>query len=92
MILEKYSAENPAYAYKGYKYFPSEELEDDNVKIWHDVLTPDGQKTEMGWSPYSIPTEADFRLWIDLGCPKRGAVSLDHEALAKLQAERKKAS
>jgi hypothetical protein len=55
--------------YKGYTYQPSEDREDDNVKTYHDVLTPTGQEIAIPLSPYAHLTQAHFEKWVLLGCP-----------------------
>ena len=66
------------HEYKGYKYQPEEDIEPDNIKIFHDVITPEGERISLGFSPYSVPTKESFEKWIDLGCPKRGNSLFDH--------------
>ena len=56
--------------YKGWKYSYDVEEYDDNRKIFHTV-TKDGKEVSMDWSPYSKPTDEEFKLWIDLGMPTR---------------------
>ena len=76
--------------YKGFKYEPMEDVEPDNIKIFHIVVTPEGKEIHMDWSPYSVPTIEDFQVWIDLGCPDRiGCGPLRREDLATLLKERK---
>jgi hypothetical protein len=66
------------YEYKGYKYKPDDDVEEDNVKRFHDVITPTGERTYIPFSPYSTPSRTSFERWIDLGMPKRGDVRLKH--------------
>lgn len=61
----------PVYEYKGFKYIPWEDVEPDNVKIFHDVERPDGTSTHIDFSPYNSPTELDFIAWVELGQPTR---------------------
>lgn len=62
----------PDTTYKGFRYEPFEDVEPEEcIKIFHEVVTPEGKRTYMDWSPYSTPSPADFQLWIDLGCPDR---------------------
>ena len=71
--------------YKGYKYNNWQDFEEDNIKTFHDVTTPDGQEVSMDWSPYSTPSFEDFCAWIDLGMPKRqGCGPLSREDLIRL--------
>jgi hypothetical protein len=62
--------------YKGYTYFQELDYEPDNIKIFHEVKTPDGRVLSMDWSSYSTPTQNDFELYIDLGLPDRMHPSL----------------
>lgn len=57
--------------YKGFIYKPWQEVMDDNIKVYHDVETPDGKIIDMDWSPYETPSFDDFKMWIELGMPKR---------------------
>ena len=66
----------PNLEYRGFQYEPYEEVEygdegPENVKIWHYVTTPNGETITFDWSPYSVPTFDDFRLWVELGTPNR---------------------
>lgn len=62
----------PKDTYKGYRYEPWDDVEPGEcIKIWHEVVTPDGKRISMDWSPYYTPEMSDFQLWIDLGCPNR---------------------
>ena len=66
------------YNYNGFTYVPWTDVEEDEcIKICHDVITPEGQRVHMDWSPYSRPTEADFQLWIALGLPTREQLGLN---------------
>lgn len=58
------------FTYKGFKYTYDLQQEDDNCKTLHECVMPNGKTVHMPWSPYSNPTESDFKLWIDLGCPE----------------------
>jgi len=84
----------PKYEHRGYKYEPYEEVEygdegPENVKIWHIVSSPDGKKISFDWSPYSVPTFDDFKLWVELGTFDRfdlrsAGGPLDSEDLQKI--------
>lgn len=70
------------HEYKGYRYEPSEDRDDDVIKINHDVRKPDGTMIMMDWSPYSTPTGEEFATWVDLRCPeRRGCGPLDRADL-----------
>lgn len=61
----------PEYEYKGYKYVPWDDYEDDNIKRFHDVKTPDGKTISVPCSPYTHLSETNFKRWVDMGCPSR---------------------
>ena len=63
--------------YNGYYYMPEDDIEEDNVKRFHDVKVkgPDGGYHYCGksfpCSPYSTPSLEQFKRWIDMGKPTR---------------------
>jgi len=63
----------PRFEYKGYKYEPEYEIEADydNAKIYHDIITPEGERKSADFTPYSYMTEEDFAKFIDLNMPGR---------------------
>lgn len=65
--------------YKGFTYSQELDYEPDNIKIFHEVKTPDGHTVSMDWSPYSTPSQNDFELYVDLGLPDRMHPSLDYD-------------
>jgi hypothetical protein len=65
--------------YKGFTYSQELDYEPDNVKIFHEVKTPEGKIIHMDWSSYSTPTQNDFELYVDLGLPDRMHPALHHE-------------
>ena len=73
--------------YKGWKYNQDVEEYEDNRKISHSA-TKDGKEVSMDWSPYSTPTDEEFKLWVDLGMPTRKDVDsigpLDKDDLLSL--------
>ena len=77
----------PKMSYKGWTYSAEDEDYDDVIKISHSA-TKDGKEVSMDWSPYSRPTEKEFKLWIDLGMPTRKDVNsigpLDNDDLMTL--------
>lgn len=69
----------------GHKYMPDEDREDDNVKIWHTIITPQGKSISADFTPYSYMDKEDIKLYIKLKYPKRiTAGPLDKEDLQKL--------
>src|ERR1017187_9985880 len=75
------------FEYKGYVYSYFLDIEpEENCKTEHRA-TKDGVEIMMDGSPYSNPTQDDFKLWIDLGCPERiSGGTLDRRDLEKCQA------
>lgn len=68
---------NKSYSYKGLIYNSDLRREDDEVhKFYHTVTfdLPTLKEIHLDWSSYSVPTEEQFKLWVDLGCPKRISV------------------
>jgi hypothetical protein len=55
--------------HKGFIYQPWEDIEEDNIKTFHDVLTPTGETISIPLSPYAHPTQLHFEKWVELGCP-----------------------
>lgn len=82
------------FKYKGYEYQPYEDIEEDNRKIFHDVITPSGETIHIDFSPYHDPTLDEFKLWVDIGCPTRKGLKIgynfDGKYLLKLATERRK--
>ena len=76
------------HQYKGYTYTPWEDREEDCVKIWHDIIKPNGVTVAADFTPYAYMNEQAFRLWIDLGQPERiSSAPLDERDLNFLVAE-----
>ena len=66
----------PEHLYNGYTLNCEEDIEygeegPENIKIYHWIKMPGGGEQIMDWSPYSVPTFEEFKLWIDLGRPDR---------------------
>ena len=57
----------------GWTYEQEIEQYDDVSKIFH-YAVKDGKKVDMDWSPYTSPSDKEFKLWVDLGMPTRKAV------------------
>jgi hypothetical protein len=55
--------------YKGYVYEPWDDIEEDNIKRFHDVRGPDGSMLSLPLSPYYTAGLSYLRLWVDAGCP-----------------------
>jgi len=63
----------PRFEYKGFKYEPEYvvEFDGDNAKIYHDIITPEGERKSADFTPYSYMTEEDFAKFIELNMPGR---------------------
>jgi hypothetical protein len=77
------------FSYKGYEYQPWLDYEEDNVKRFHDVKTPEGKSIYAELSSYEEFTEETFQKWIDLGMPgrryhPRGSFPLRNEDILEL--------
>ena len=69
----------------GHKYMPDIEDYDDNRKIWHTIVTPQGKTVDADFTPYDYMDKEDLKLFIKLGYPKRqGAGPLNKEELQKM--------
>ena len=69
----------------GHTYMPDEDREDDNVKIWHTIVTPQGKTVDADFTPYAYMDKEDLKLYIKLKYPKRqGAGPLDKKDLQKM--------
>ena len=69
----------------GHKYMPDIEDYDDNRKIWHTIVTPQGKTIDADFTPYSYMDKEDLKLYIKLKYPKRqGAGPLNKEDLQKM--------
>lgn len=55
--------------YKGYKYSPFDDYEEDNRKRFHYVIAPDGKHLVLPLSPYDYLYPGYLELWVDAGCP-----------------------
>ena len=86
------SVETVTEDYKGWKYGEDVEQYDDVAKKFQ-YAEKDGKKVDMDWSPYTTPSDKEFKLWVDLGMPTREAVKgigpLDHEDLIAIAKTKK---
>ena len=60
MSFTNRNIEDLSYECEGFTYEPWEEREEDNIKIWHDMITPTGDILHGPWSPYEVPTLEQF--------------------------------
>lgn len=76
--------------YRGYLIRLDELPEDDNLKMWHAVIFPDGSEMCAPISPYEFGFEAVV-LWIDVGMPPHlGGANWHLQALKEYEEELKK--
>lgn len=69
----------------GYKYITDIDEEEDNRKIWHTLVSPEGKSHTVDWSPYSYMSPKDVKFYIKLGMPKRvDSGPLDTDKLVKM--------
>jgi len=50
--------------YQNYTYDPHDDVEEDNIKRWHDIINPDGKTVNGPWGPYEHPSFNDFKKWV----------------------------
>lgn len=73
-----------SWTYKGHKCCIDPEYEEDNIKLWHMVTTPEGETLFADISPYCGDPRL-VEMWIDAGYPERISHSpLDEEDLKKI--------
>lgn len=64
-------------SFNGFTYAGWEDREEDNIKIFHDVTTPEGKTISMPLSPYCHVTQLHFEKWVLIGCPQERKI-VDH--------------
>lgn len=71
----------PTYRYGDYVYGYWDDVEEDNIKRFHEVKHDvEGGKTYcMTYGPYGTPSEQCFRRWIDMGMPSREEIGGHYE-------------
>lgn len=64
------------FKYKTFSYEPDEDVEPDNIKIFHTVVDERfGVEIWMPLSPYEYAREETFKAWIDSGTPSREKIN-----------------
>jgi len=65
--------ENTTFNVNGTPCYLSISQDDDGdcIKLWHDLVSRETNKVvaTLGWSPYSVPSDAEVQQLIDLGLP-----------------------
>lgn len=75
----------PDFKVDGWTYISDIEDEDDNRKIFHTAISPEGKRVDLDFSPYRKMDPTTFKLWIKLGTPGRqDSGPLDREQLEKM--------
>lgn len=59
------------FVYQGFVLYHETDYEEDNIKLWHNVITPQCELIYVDWTPYARMSETDFIRWIKLGMPGR---------------------
>mgnify|MGYP006285793869 CR=1 FL=1 len=62
----------PDFKVDGWTYISDVEEEEDNRKIFHTAISPEGKRIDMDFSPYERLDPETFKMWIKLGQPDRG--------------------
>lgn len=70
--------------YKGYTYGYWDDIEEDNIKRFHEVYDPEGKRLSFPMGPYQgTVSRQTFERWIDMGMPTReqlgGHYQEDHD-------------
>ena len=69
--IRQMSHYSSTWTYKGHTCIITEDVEhEENIKLWHEVITPDGKRLTADISPYCSERRA-LELWIDAGYPSR---------------------
>ena len=55
----------------GYSYEYEYDTDEDVRKIFHTVIDPNGNRSNIPWSSYHHMDADDFKLWIHLGMPQK---------------------
>lgn len=66
------SMQDQFYEYRGFKYSSAVDQEDDNIKRFHEVITPNGEVLMIPNSPYRAVNEFEFREWVENYLSKQG--------------------
>ena len=48
----------------GFRYYNEQDIEDDNIKLWHYVQCPDGSIISGPWGPYAVPFQDEFAKFV----------------------------
>lgn len=51
-------------SYLGFNLEQEQEREEDNMKIWHTAIMPDGKRVTLDHSPYEMITPNVFKLYV----------------------------
>jgi len=75
----------PDFKVDGWTYISDVDEEEDNRKIFHTAVSPDGKRVDMDFSPYDRMDPTTFKLWLKLDKPGRQhSGPLDKEQIEKM--------
>jgi len=70
---------------KRYTLMVETQEEHNNRKFIYHVVDEEGNRHQMDWSPYQVPTADEVRVWVLLGMPQRsGSAPLSREDLNRM--------
>jgi hypothetical protein len=75
----------PDFKVDGWTYISDVDEEEDNRKIFHTAISPEGKRVDMDFSPYDRMDPTTFKLWLKLDRPGRQhSGPLDKEQIEKM--------
>jgi hypothetical protein len=75
----------PDFKVDGWTYISDVDEEEDNRKIFHTAVSPEGKRVDMDFSPYDRMDPTTFKLWLKLDKPGRQhSGPLDKEQIEKM--------
>jgi hypothetical protein len=75
----------PDFKVDGWTYVSDVEEEEDNRKIFHTAISPEGKRVDMDFSPYDRMDPTTFKLWLKLDRPGRQNIGpLDKQQIEKM--------
>jgi hypothetical protein len=87
-IEENYG--NYSFKVGNWRYEAEEDREDDNIKMFHSAISPEGKRFGIDFTPYGTMTPETFKLWVQLGKPGRqGRGPLDNQQIMQMAQSKK---
>jgi len=75
----------PDFKVDGWTYISDVDEEEDNRKIFHTAVSPEGKRVDMDFSPYDRMDPTTFKLWLKLDRPGRQNTGpLDKQQIEKM--------